>query len=54
MWHGGRAISSIFSALLDIEAGSKLNFEIERSQKKINLEIITMDRNDFYLKPKYY
>ena len=34
--------------------GSKLNFEIERSQKKINLEIITMDRNDFYLKPKYY
>ena len=34
--------------------GSKLIFEIERSQKKINLEIITMDRNDFYLKPKYF
>jgi len=34
--------------------GSKLVFNIERNQEIINLELTTMDRNDFFVKPKYY
>ena len=34
--------------------GTKLQFDIERNQKKLNIELTTMDRNDFFVKPKYY
>jgi serine protease Do len=34
--------------------GTKLQFDIERNQEKLNIELTTMDRNDFFVKPKYY
>ena len=34
--------------------GTKLQFEIKRNQKQLNIELTTMDRNDFFVKPKYY
>ena len=34
--------------------GSKLTFQIQRGEKKMDLELTTMDRNDFLVKPKYY
>jgi serine protease Do len=32
--------------------GTKLQFEIKRNQKQLNIELITMDRNDFFVKTK--
>ncbi len=34
--------------------GSKLTFQIQRGETKMDLELTTMDRNDFLSKPKYY
>jgi serine protease Do len=34
--------------------GTLLDFEIERNNQIISLKLITMDRNDFFVKPKYY
>jgi serine protease Do len=34
--------------------GTLLDFEIERNNQIISLELTTMDRNDFFVKPKYY
>ncbi|MDC0631582.1 S1C family serine protease [Candidatus Pelagibacter sp.] len=34
--------------------GTLLDFEIERNNQIISLKLTTMDRNDFFVKPKYY
>ena len=34
--------------------GTILKLDIDRNQQKLSFEIITMDRNDFFVKPKYY
>ena len=34
--------------------GTLLDFEIERNNQIISLKLTTMDRNDFFIKPKYY
>jgi len=34
--------------------GTPLDFEIERNNQIISLKLTTMDRNDFFVKPKYY
>ena len=34
--------------------GTLLDFEIERNSQIISLKLTTMDRNDFFVKPKYY
>lgn len=34
--------------------GTLLYFEIERNNQIISLKLTTMDRNDFFVKPKYY
>ena len=34
--------------------GTRLDFEIERNTQIISLKLTTMDRNDFFVKPKYY
>jgi len=34
--------------------GTLLDFEIERNIQIISLKLTTMDRNDFFVKPKYY
>ena len=34
--------------------GTILKLDIDRNQKKLSFEITTMDRNDFFVKPKYY
>lgn len=34
--------------------GSKLKFNIDRNQEELSFELITIDRNDFFVKPKYF
>jgi serine protease Do len=34
--------------------GTLLDFEIERNNQILSLKLTTMDRNDFFVKPKYY
>jgi serine protease Do len=34
--------------------GTLLDFEVERNNQIISLKLTTMDRNDFFVKPKYY
>jgi len=34
--------------------GSNLNIEIQRSDQKMKFQLTTIDRNNYFVKPKYY
>ena len=34
--------------------GSNLNIEVQRSDQKMKFQLTTIDRNNYFVKPKYY